>query len=328
MANFWSTIKNGIGGIAKGAIGALGSGLLGGALSLGSSIFSQNRDLKGSKSLMDYQNSLNFYNWERQNAYNHPSSQLQRLKESGLNPNLVYGSGGVSNTSESIPSVSQGRSSFRNPIESIAQFQSIRNMSSQADLAESQARLNDARAKKVDQEYDQSGQMFPKLMDIKDWSLTKLKFEAKTLDYKLNHILPSDRSLKLSKINEIQSRIELMAEQKGLTKEQARYYSSMRLYVAAKEALTRSQKLFSDYTRLKILPYRSSLAESQASLWRLPDYLNSQYAYLISQIYANDNQTVVSDGSSSLSVGPFKFGIDTRKRTNRNHNSFDYVPRY
>ena len=31
--------------------------------------------------------------WNAQNAYNHPSQQMQRLKEAGLNPNLVYGGG-------------------------------------------------------------------------------------------------------------------------------------------------------------------------------------------------------------------------------------------
>lgn len=31
--------------------------------------------------------------WHRQNAYNHPTQQMQRLKEAGLNPNMVYGGG-------------------------------------------------------------------------------------------------------------------------------------------------------------------------------------------------------------------------------------------
>lgn len=31
--------------------------------------------------------------WNMQNAYNDPSAQMQRLRDAGLNPNLVYGSG-------------------------------------------------------------------------------------------------------------------------------------------------------------------------------------------------------------------------------------------
>jgi hypothetical protein len=34
-------------------------------------------------------------NWRRQNEYNSPLQQMQRLKEAGLNPNLVYGNGAV-----------------------------------------------------------------------------------------------------------------------------------------------------------------------------------------------------------------------------------------
>lgn len=32
-------------------------------------------------------------NWDRQNEYNSPSSQMERLRVAGLNPNLVYGNG-------------------------------------------------------------------------------------------------------------------------------------------------------------------------------------------------------------------------------------------
>ncbi len=31
--------------------------------------------------------------WAMQNEYNHPSSQMARLRAAGLNPNLVYGHG-------------------------------------------------------------------------------------------------------------------------------------------------------------------------------------------------------------------------------------------
>lgn len=36
------------------------------------------------------QNQFNFDMWNRQNAYNSPSSQVQRLMQAGLNPNLAY----------------------------------------------------------------------------------------------------------------------------------------------------------------------------------------------------------------------------------------------
>ncbi len=43
--------------------------------------------------------------WDKTNAYNHPSAQMERLRASGLNPNLVYGgsSGQTSGTANALP---------------------------------------------------------------------------------------------------------------------------------------------------------------------------------------------------------------------------------
>lgn len=42
--------------------------------------------------------------WNLQNAYNSPSAQMSRLRQAGLNPNLVYGSGVTGNSAGSAPS--------------------------------------------------------------------------------------------------------------------------------------------------------------------------------------------------------------------------------
>ncbi len=41
------------------------------------------------------QNEYNTWLWGQQNAYNTPAAQMERLKEAGLNPMLVYGNGSV-----------------------------------------------------------------------------------------------------------------------------------------------------------------------------------------------------------------------------------------
>jgi len=52
--------------------------------------------------------------WHRQNAYNHPLQQMQRLKEAGLNPNLVYGSG-VETTAGPVPNTNVSTPEVRAP---------------------------------------------------------------------------------------------------------------------------------------------------------------------------------------------------------------------
>lgn len=46
---------------------------------------------KMTKDLMNYQNNLNIANWKMANEYNLPKNQMQRYREAGLNPNLIYG---------------------------------------------------------------------------------------------------------------------------------------------------------------------------------------------------------------------------------------------
>lgn len=49
-----------------------------------------------------WQNAVNIENWNTANRYNSPKAQLQRLKEAGLNPHLVYGSGVTGNSASNI----------------------------------------------------------------------------------------------------------------------------------------------------------------------------------------------------------------------------------
>ena len=53
--------------------------------------------------------------WNRQNAYNTPRMQMQRLKDAGLNPALMYGQGNTGNASNQ-PKATQAK--LENPISS------------------------------------------------------------------------------------------------------------------------------------------------------------------------------------------------------------------
>lgn len=66
-------------GIAAAGIGVLGS--IAGNIMMRNSMRSNQRDAE----------TLSWDQWHANNAYNHPSAQMARFREAGLNPNLVYG---------------------------------------------------------------------------------------------------------------------------------------------------------------------------------------------------------------------------------------------
>lgn len=54
------------------------------------------RQYKNQMKAMAQQDAYNRELWDRQNAYNSPTAQMERLKEAGLNPYLMYGGGTAS----------------------------------------------------------------------------------------------------------------------------------------------------------------------------------------------------------------------------------------
>ena len=79
-------------------IGMLGQGLM--------SLFSNNIGYQKSKGLMNHQFKLNKDMFDYTNEYNLPVHQMERLKQAGLNPNLVYGNGSVAGNVGSSSGVS------------------------------------------------------------------------------------------------------------------------------------------------------------------------------------------------------------------------------
>lgn len=81
---------------------AAGASLVGSAINKSAQSSANFKNL----ALAKYQNMWNLQQWNRENEYNHPTAQMSRLKQAGLNPNLVYGSG-TQTTSASSPKAAQ-----------------------------------------------------------------------------------------------------------------------------------------------------------------------------------------------------------------------------
>ena len=72
----------------------------------------------GSKRRQKLADRQNVAFWKMQNEYNLPKNQMQRLKDAGLNPNLIYGSSpaGASGSAGSIAPSKAAPYSFQNPV--------------------------------------------------------------------------------------------------------------------------------------------------------------------------------------------------------------------
>ncbi|AXQ65955.1 MAG: DNA pilot protein [Microviridae sp.] len=85
--------------------------------------------------------------WDKTNAYNHPSAQMERLRASGLNPNLVYGgsSGGTAGTANALPGAKDPKINDlqlgENPM---MQYVTMKNTEAQTENVRSQQNLNEA----------------------------------------------------------------------------------------------------------------------------------------------------------------------------------------
>lgn len=81
------------------ALIAAGGQILGSLFGLASNQSTNNANMR----LAEYQYDRNLEMWNKANEYNKPINQVKRLREAGLNPALLYGSGSVANTSQNPP---------------------------------------------------------------------------------------------------------------------------------------------------------------------------------------------------------------------------------
>lgn len=107
--------------------------------------------------LAKLQNSWNIDQWNRENAYNSPSSQMVRYKQAGLNPDLIYGQ---QNLSAASPEMTSGDGSQPTDVSNLANKRTIGDIVAQASqtrLTNAQAKLAESQADKTDKETEGQG---------------------------------------------------------------------------------------------------------------------------------------------------------------------------
>lgn len=126
-------------------------GLVGGILGKIGQKRQQRRNIRdqtaANKELAEFAYGKDLEQWERQNLYNSPTEQMARLRDAGLNPNLVYGSGSAAgvtspSTSPKYQTVRADYSKRQSPLEGLdmlGQYQDFVMKNAQIDLVKSEA---------------------------------------------------------------------------------------------------------------------------------------------------------------------------------------------
>lgn len=95
---------------------AIAASLISGGASLLGSFGSSYLSNSAATRQQNRQNDYNLSMWSLENQYNSPTAQIQRLKEAGLNPNMIYGSQLVSGNSSHSPQMGSFVNDWSNTI--------------------------------------------------------------------------------------------------------------------------------------------------------------------------------------------------------------------
>lgn len=156
---------------------------------------------QANKELAEYQYNRDLEMWNKGNAYNSPLAQMERLKKAGLNPNLIYGSGGATTQAVNLPKYNAPTMSYnyRPPVDPLAilgAYQDFRVRQAQIKSAEAEANASDRYWL-----FKTTG------MDM-DTRLKAIDFGWKSNDYSFNkHGLPTPWQIHQSQIQEQMARL-------------------------------------------------------------------------------------------------------------------------
>lgn len=222
------------------------------------------------KELMHENAAINIAQWNRENEYNSPKAQMQRLREAGLNPDLAIG-GNVANTASSM-SPTEGTPAA--PFASSAVANALDN-ARQAAMAQSQIDLNEANAKNAEASAGEHD--------------ANTAFKNTTLQASYNSLLASIDATK-QQIRESQARIDL--------------YNMQAEHFLVDISLMRTRQMNLDAERLFTKERTRSEMFNNSMLFkrvqRYDEILNAELSETISRIGLNDAQAAGIRANTSL----------------------------
>lgn len=179
--------------------------------------------------------------WNKTNEYNHPVSQMQRFKDAGLNPHLMYGQGDNGNTSmpqapkQEVPNYNFADAAMAY-VSTKKQQTEIDNMQKAQEVMEADKILKSAQTQntlsasaKTDQEVLQAGELFQTVKATADANLNSLNASIKKIGVETEAVVKqmaaTDASIKLSQaqISKISQDVEESAQRIQVLKADQRF---------------------------------------------------------------------------------------------------------
>lgn len=294
------------------AAGALGGSAL-------SSIANSNLNKKNrvwQEKMYETQHQRNVELWNMQNAYNTPSEQVKRLREAGLNPNLMYGNGSAATgmadsvTSADIPgtpgTIPYDFSQASNGIaDSIARYQSWQMNS--LNMQKVQAERENIMANTMYQNAMKDKTLIGVDLDriSRDWS-----DKMHSIDY-LSKVAGLDRTTSETWLNDARKR----AVELGITQDAASFETRMDLYKA--QILNNKANALNAYGNYQdaLARVSSGLYGAQAANYRADTGLKNQQFDFLAPYYehhVNPNSSPFSQVLQSL----FGWELSSREKWN------------
>lgn len=197
---------------ALGALGSIGSSLIGN---------------RGRKVAERGARRFNLDMWHKQNRYNHPLQQMQRLEEAGLNPNMIYGASpgsAVGNAGAVAPGKAPDYR-IENPIPSAFDAHlkagQVSNLSTQNVLNMANATKSLSESGLKDEELRRMVATFGEYVELAKQNARKAKFGADSAEVKRDIDLATQDS-QIKKIIKDADLSELKTELEGLSLERAK----------------------------------------------------------------------------------------------------------
>lgn len=115
------------------------------AVATGGNYLANRAEERKNKELAKDEREWNLSMWNRQNQYNHPIEQMARLKQAGLNPNMIYGAGAATASGNANDVKGYDRAEATNVMKGIddfGDFYRFSNIQAQTDNLQSQEEVN------------------------------------------------------------------------------------------------------------------------------------------------------------------------------------------